>query len=401
MRKFVRHSMIIAAIAATAIAICGCVTIEDQSPAQLDSIGSVQITTRAGADSNAGTAQLLLAYRIPSNATAPDTINTTATSGGSGFTFSISPSFISDLQSKSPAPSGKKWVGYLSPAVSFGGGHKSYTVAPRFTPQQASDGSPFQGPFTYRTVVGWRTVDGTHPANRSVVCGSPITAEVDGTDCASDPESTTTIAANLQLPTQDLGILDAPGPESVKQGNVARVKFQVEFAGGGNPAPTFLLDATTSIPGATAAPSTPILTPEEGGNPLRVISRIPVNTPPGSYDVTLIATVGGEVRTSAHEVLVTKTTVRCTERAPTIAGTRSDDVLIGTPGPDVIAAYAGNDQVLGLAGDDLICTGRGDDTIRGGGGNDRLAGRRGNDRLTGGSGRNVIDPGPGKDQMIQ
>jgi len=401
MRNYFRHLLIIVATGALALAVSGCVTIESQGSTQLDGVGSVQVITRAGADSNAGQAQVLLAYRIPSASTAPDAIDTVATTGGPGFRFNLSPSYTADLQSKSPPPSGQKWAGYLSPTVSFGAGHKDYTVAPRFTLQRGSDGSPFQGPFNFRTVVGWRVVDGTHPDNRPVVCGSPITVEVDGTDCASDPESTSTIATNLQQPTQDLGILDAPGAESVKQGNVARIKFLADYAGDGNPAPTLLLDATTSIPDATAMPSTPILTPEEGAVLLRVITRVPVTTPPGSYDVTLIATVGGELRTSTHEVLITPTTVRCTERPPTIAGTRGDDTLIGTPGRDVIAAYAGDDEVLGLAGNDLICTGRGDDTIRGGGGDDRLAGRRGNDRLTGGSGRNVIDPGPGKDQMIQ
>ncbi len=402
MRKLTRHFLIIAAVAVMAIAVSGCVSIESQNVAQQGGIGSVQITTRAGANANAGTAQLLLAYRIPSTSAAPGSIATTSTSSGSGFTFSLSPSFTSELQSKSAAPTGQQWVGYLSPAVTFPAAHNTYTVAPQFTLQQGSDGSAFQGPFTYRTVVGFRIVDGTHPASRPVSCASPITGDTGDTTCATDPNSTSTIATNLQQPTQDLGILDAPGTQSVNQGNVARVKFQVDYAGDGNPAPDFDLSASTDIPGATALPSAPTFTPDDGVNPLRVIVRAPVNTPSGHYNVALTASLpNGETRSSTHDVLVTPTTVRCDSAAPTIAGTRGDDILVGTPGPDVIAAYAGNDEVLGLAGNDLICTGRGDDTIRGGGGNDQIAGRRGNDLLSGGSGHNVITPGPGKDRMIQ
>ncbi len=402
MRRHTRHFLIISAVVAIAIAMSGCVLIESQTSTQLNGVGSVQITTRAGADANAGTAQLLLAYRIPSTSAAPSSIATTATSSGSGFTFSLSPSFTSELQSKSAPPTGQQWVGYLSPAVTFPIAHNTYTVAPQFTLQQGSDGSAFQGPFTYRTVVGYRIVDMTYQASRLVSCASPITDDTGDTTCATDPNSTSTIATNLPQPTEDLGLLDAPGTQSVIQGNVARVKFQADYAGDGNPAPTFDLSASTDIPGATALPSAPSLTPGDGDNQLRVIVRAPVNTPYGHYGVTLTASLpNGETRSSTHDVLVTPTTVRCGAQAPTVAGTRGDDTLVGTPGPDVIAGYAGDDQIIGLGGNDTICAGRGNDILRGGAGNDQLAGRRGNDLLSGGAGHNLLSPGPGKDRMIQ
>ena len=405
MRKHARHFLIIAAVAVLAFAFSGCVFISSQSSTQLNGIGSVQITTTAGGNGSGGEqVQLLIAYRIPTNASAPSAITTTNVTSGGTITFTQSSSFSSELQSKSAPPSGQRWVGYISPTVSAPSTHQDFTVAPQFGLQQAADGSPFQGPFNYRVIVGFRHVNGTHPASRPVTCGSPITVDnSDGTTaCATDPSSTSTIATNIQQQTQDLGVLQAPGVQSVNQGNVARVKYQVAFAGDGNPAPTFDLSATTTIPDATALPSTPTLTPDEGTAQLRVITRVPVDTSPGNYDVTLVATLpNGETRSSTHEVLVTPTTVRCDATAPTIAGTRGDDVLVGTRGPDVIAGYAGDDEVLGLNGDDLICTGKGDDTIRGGGGDDQIAGRRGNDLLTGGSGHNVIDPGPGRDRFIQ
>lgn len=403
MRRFSKTILAFSAIAVTAMAMSGCVFIESQSSAQLDAIGSVQITTRAGGDGDGRDVQMLLAYRLPSQSAAPQSIGTIATSGAPGFTFAVSPSFTAELNAKDPAPAGQQWSGYISPSLTTPNGHATYTVAPHFTLLRGDDGSAFRGPFGYRTVVGFREVDGTHPASRPVLCGTPITAaSSDSTACATDPGDVNTLATNLEQTTQDLGILDARGVQSVNQGQVARVKYQLDYAGDGNPAPTFDLSATTDIPRTSAITSTPVVTPGDGITQMRAIAKVPIDTPPGTYDVTLFATLpGGETRTSTHEILVTPTTVRCDATAPTIAGTRGDDVLVGTSGRDVIAGYAGDDQIVGLAGNDIICAGRGDDLLRGGGGNDQLAGRRGNDLLTGGRGHNVIDPGPGKDRMIQ
>ena len=404
MRKHARHLLIIAAVAVTAFAFSGCVFIASQSATQLDQIGAVQITTTAGGNGQGNEqAQLLIAYRIPTNSSAPASITTTNTTFGGPITFIESSGYESQLTSKSAPPAGQKWVGYISSTVNVPSSHQEFTVQPLFNLQRGADGSAFQGPFNYRVVVGWRIVDGSNPASRPVVCGSPITQETgDHTNCSSDPGDTNTVATNFQQPTQDLGVLDASDIQAVTQGNVARVKYTLDYSGDGNPAPTFDLSATTDLPDATAVTSTPTLTPDEGDSKVRVIFRVPVDTEPGDYDVTLVATLpNGQVRSSTHEIAVTPTTVRCDADAPTIAGTRHDDVLVGTRGPDVIAAYAGDDQVLGLDGNDIICTGRGDDIIRGGGGNDQLAGRRGNDLLTGGSGRNVVDPGPGRDRFIK
>lgn len=434
MRKPIRYLTALTAFAALAIALSGCVIIKSNSSAQLDGIGSVQITTTfcaSDGDSNnpgysppdpscqgpgtggnananaanagAGTLQLLLAYRIPDDATAPESFDATSPAGA---TFTRSASYGAELQSLSPAPSGEQWVGYASNAQSYNqSGNQYFSVAPRFGLQHGPKGEPFEGPFSYRVTVGYRRADGSNPVTRPVDCG-PVLTDVHndgpGDMICIDSPTPAALASSLQQPTQDLGILDAPGAESVKQGRAARVKFQLDYAGDGNPAPTFLLDASTNVPGATAVPSTPLLTPEEGTSQVRVVVRPPIGTDTGSYDVTLTASVpGGETRSSTHEILVTPTTVRCTAIAPTIAGTVGDDRLVGTPGRDVIAGYRGNDDIVGLGGNDKICAGKGDDRVRGGNGNDRIAGRRGNDRLAGGRGHNLIRPGPGKDRFVQ
>ena len=91
-------------------------------------------------------------------------------------------------------------------------------------------------------------------------CNGSITtwSNSDKSICVDDP-SASAVITDLQQPTEDLGILEAPGTQSVNQGNVARVKFQVAYAGDGNPAPSFDLSASTDIPGATALPSAPTL----------------------------------------------------------------------------------------------------------------------------------------------
>ena len=437
MRKLPRHFLVMIAVAALAFALSGCVIIKSNSSAQLDGIGTVQVTTTfCASDTNsdagysppdsdcqgptkggnsdndssnagAGTLQLLIAYRIPTNSTAPDAITTTNPGGGSAVTFTQSSSYASELESGSPAPSGQKWVGYVSTVQGYTEASASqyFTVAPNFTLQQEADGSPFTGPFNYRVAAGFRRVNGGSPASRPVDCGSSLTTiqnEGAGEQICVDSPTPAALTTSLQQPTQDLGILEPSTPETVKQGNVARVNFDAVFAGDGNPEPTFSLSTSTDVPDAEAMTNTPTLTPSEGSNPARVTFRAPVDTPPGTYYVTLTASLAnGQVRSSTRELVVTPTMVRCDQLTPTIAGTRQDDVLKGTPGRDVIAGYAGNDRVVGLAGNDVICVGKGDDTVRGGNGNDRIAGRRGDDLLTGGRGHNLIRTGPGKDQFLQ
>lgn len=422
------------AVGACALALGGCVLIKSQGSAQLDAIGSVQITTTAcasdtnssntgyspadpacqgpGRGGNSGldavdqSTQLLLGYRIPTEAETPQSFTTAQPSGAGAFTFSQSPSYSAALQAGAPASAGQRWVGYISMLQPYTTtGSQYFTVAPVFGLRPGPNSTPFQGPFAYRVVVGQRAVDGGRPAERPVTCGSSITGfDVPSATVCADSPSPAAIATNLLQPTADLGVYDASdqGPVTARQGNVARIGFDAVYAGDGGQPPTFTISSSTNVPGAEAMPSSPVLTPEGGSNLLRTIFRIPVDTPPGSYDVTFIASLpGGQVRTATRELVVEPTIVRCDRRAPTIAGTRRDDVLVGTRGRDVITSYRGDDVIIALQGDDLVCAGRGADRLRGGNGNDRLAGRRGSDRFSGGRGRDLIDSGPGRDRFIQ
>ncbi len=85
--------------------------------------------------------------------------------------------------------------------------------------------------------------------------------------------------------------------------------------------------------------------------------------------------------------------------APTILGTRGNDVIVGTPGDDVIRAGRGNDVIDGGGGNDVICGGPGADRITGAGGNDRIAGGSGADTIAGGAGNDRVRGGYGADSI--
>jgi hypothetical protein len=427
MHATIRKLPLIVALAALSLALGGCVVIKTQSSTQLGTIGDVQLTTTAcasdtlsdnggynpadpdcqgsghggnsGAEAADGTYQLLLAYRIPESAIPSESIASSVPSGANTITFSRDAGYSAALQAGVPAASGEKWVGYRSGVVNYStAGNQYFSVTPTFDLGRGSDGAPFNGPFGYRVVVGSRLVDGSHLSSRPIACGSPITSAnvSDQTVCVDDPDASS-LATDLQQPTQDLGILDAPGPQTFRQGNIARVDFDAEYASSAR-SRNFDVTASTDLPGASANPSAPTLNPQPGPNPEQVLFRIPVRTEPGSYDVTLTASApDGETRSSTHKIVVEPTQVRCAGLSPVIAGTKGDDILIGTPGPDVIAAYGGNDKIFGRGGNDLICAGRGDDDVHGGAGNDRIAGRDGNDLLVGGRGHDVMLGGRGRD----
>ena len=79
--------------------------------------------------------------------TAPDGSPTTAT-----LTLTQSPSYTSGLTAIAPPPAGSQWVGYVSERERYAAaGQQSVTITPTF-------GLPagFVGPFTWRTVVGYR-----------------------------------------------------------------------------------------------------------------------------------------------------------------------------------------------------------------------------------------------------
>jgi hypothetical protein len=318
--------------AALAVSMSGCVLLKSTSSTQLNTIGKVQITstvcasdtssagsTNAGynptppgdpacqknvsggnanaggntnSDAGDGSYQPMIAYRIPTGASAPATITTTNATCGSGIVFSQSSSYASQLTSLSPPESGMQWVGYLATTQNYTqAGCQYLTVAPQFTLNQGFGVAPFQGPFKYRVVVGSRIVDGSHLASRTVDCGGTLlTNSNDVTICGDNPD-TATIATTVSQPTRDLGVLPTT-PGTVHAGATGTVGFNLRYNGAVLPSGNFTLSANTNIPGATATPASPTLSPAaDSDNNMNVNVTVPANTTPGNYNVFLVATL--------------------------------------------------------------------------------------------------------------
>jgi hypothetical protein len=262
--------------------------------------------------------QLKLAYRIPTTITAPSTITSTDPSGGSAITFTEDSGYATQLTSLVPPGSGKQWVGYLSDVQSYKtSGYQYFTVAPQFALPQGSDGSPFQGPFNYRVVVGYRGVDQTttgSTSSRAVTCGSdPYNYYTDGASgagqlgvCLDDPPSST-VASDLSQSTRDLGVV-AASPQSVQAGDQATVPFTLKYRG--TSSPSFNLSASSNLPGSpTVTPSQSSFTPgTDEDKSVTASVTVPPTTTPGTYNVTFTAAgtggAAGQNRSRTNTVIV-------------------------------------------------------------------------------------------------
>jgi hypothetical protein len=337
-----RRRLLGAGVAATlAVAMSGCALIKSNSSTQLNTIGKVQITTVicAGdtnsnntgyvpADSSCqgsshggvtgdaanGNYQISLAYRVSSATTAPATFTSTNTSNppttpcGAGVVFNQNAGLASAIEALSPAGTGEKWVAYYSTTQSYSTSSCQYlTVSPQFTLNQGFGVVAFQGPFTYRPIVGWRSVNDSQAGNtssRTATCGptSISTLYADGVDfdnngsvdqqgvCADDP-SAATISTDLSQNTRDLGVLPTANG-TAHAGGSGTVSFDLNYKGAALPSGTFNLSATTTVPGGTATPSQSTLTPAaDSDNSVNVTVTVPASTTPGSYGVHLIATL--------------------------------------------------------------------------------------------------------------
>jgi hypothetical protein len=346
LRRFLLGALIAAALA---VAMSGCALLKSVTSTQLNTIGNVQITsiicagdtnsnntgynpadsacqgsTKGGninQDAAGSNYQISLAYRVsnavsgPSSFTSTNTSNPPTTPCGSGVTFNQNAGLATAIQGLSPAGSGKKWIAYYSTTQNYTtSGCQYLTVAPQFTLGQSFGVVPFQGPFNYRTIVGWRQVDEATPGNtssRAATCGSTaITSSyndgVDGTDsdttpdmlgiCADDPTPAVISGADASQPTRDLGVIPSSNG-TAHAGGSGTVSFNARYNGAALPSGNFTLSATTNIAGATATPSPTTLNPiADSDNNVNVNVSVPAGTTPGDYNVFLFATLGSEQR---------------------------------------------------------------------------------------------------------
>jgi hypothetical protein len=329
-----------------AIILSGCVVIQSESAQQGNVIGNtVTVTTvlcassktaappcnsvgnyQVAANPNAGYAvgsagTLLVGYRIPIGVAAPATITTTAPATdkdgnviNATITFAQSPSYSAGLTALVPPPAGSAWVGYESTPGTYSttpGLPQAISLSPTFTLPPG-----FTGTFTWRTVVGFRD---NHFAGQPVTCPPPFPGITPPTAvpsvCVDFPDPGTIVNAPPNpLQVADLSIV-APPTQTVAAGSTVALVFTGVFTGGNPTNAVFAVGASTTIPGVTPTVTPTFVPAANSSNPLNVSLALPASTPPGTYDVTVGATVAGLSRSGTAHI-----TVKAAAKATTSAG---------------------------------------------------------------------------------
>jgi hypothetical protein len=319
MRRFSPRLLVaVPLLAAGVLALTGCepLGLDPQTAEQQDLIGPMQITTpmeacnagNIGVNDTCGTVgnmQLLVGYRLPADAAAPDTVQS-GSNDTTPTTFRKSASYASELERLAAAPSGEKWVGYISdkfglPALN-GTGPDTMSLAPSFGIPASLVGSPF----TYLTVIGTRDDSTVTDATRDVVCNATVLSgtSADGsTFCDANGVDPTTVDDVTTAATNDLQLTAGAAP-TVHAGDTATIPFDAKLLGPALNGGGFNLAATSPLAGGTAAPSAPVIAPAPGDNAASATLKVPPSTPAGDYPVTLTATHGGEKRSATGTVHV-------------------------------------------------------------------------------------------------
>ena len=330
-----RVAMTAVAVVVGAIVLSGCVVIQSESATQSNVIGSsITIATticasnaaaaapcNSGGNANAypvanttSPGQLLVGYRIPVGVTAPATITTTVPStDGDGnpitatLTLTQNAAYAAGLTSILPPPAGTAWVGYLSEVENYAtsSGPQAATFSPTFTLPAG-----FASPFTWRTVVGFRSYYFSHQgldvscpgAVGSTGTQTPVPGQT--STCVDYPDPGTANTSN-SMPVADLSITP-PATPTVAAGGSVSMNFAALFSGGVAAASPFANVVTTTIPGVTPAATPASFAPAASSQTnLGVSFAVPAATAPGTYDVTLTSTVDGISRATTGHVTVT------------------------------------------------------------------------------------------------
>jgi hypothetical protein len=285
---------------------------------QVDVVGDMQVTIRgcasgsaacpnglSGAPALPGTGQVLLGIRVQDNVSLPSSFTST---GPEALAFSASPSYAAELERLAPAPAGSHWLGFISAVVDYSNtsGPQSFPAKFLYKLRRGADGSPFSGQFTTSLFIGGRMVTAAAPASRPVVCGPTLTALYDedpspATDVLGICEDSSVAATTV---THDLGVLGAPSA-SASPGDLATLPFTLRFAGSATPLADFRLSAASTLPGALFAVTPDSLIPATNGTSTALVAvGVPVRARAGTYDVTLTAKLGGQVRSAVGRLTV-------------------------------------------------------------------------------------------------
>jgi len=318
-KRRVPGAIAVAALGGIVLASSGCISLDDVTADQPGVIGDVVVSEPVcisgspgcgNADNYdvpgvgpTGTAQMLLGYRVPAAIVAPATL----TADDPLVAFAPSPGYAAELERLSPAGPGRKWVGFISSALSFSPvSDLNVVVSAAWALPRSDDGSPFTGPVAYRPVVGFRAVGDTHPATEPVVCDvTSLGKPTANTICVDSPLLATIAGPDLTRPTRDLGIL-VGATATGAAGTSVTVPFTMRYAGTVSASAEVALSAATTVPGGavTVVPGS-IVPAADSTNPVSIAVAVPAGTAPGTYDVTLTARVGTQTRVRVGKLTVT------------------------------------------------------------------------------------------------
>jgi len=304
-----RRTVAACALLGAAACLSGCVSIKSQTAAQrapgvvelrgvvcasdYDRSHSTQCQPSNVAERDNGTGdaeisglgQLLVGFRVPAGTSEPASFP----SDLRDVSFSASPSYTAALQSMFPPAAGERWVGYISTAKRFDADVLTDRVTgfrPEFGLPPQPGGAPFEGPFPWRLVVGFRALANAGQA------GNPVDCSGENTCADSPPNDPPSFPANLQAPVSDFGLPD-PAGAAAHAGETATLVFPLRYAdGGGLGAQDVALSATTDVPASSATPAAATQRIAPGASAVEASVSVPPATPPGSYAVTLTAAIG-------------------------------------------------------------------------------------------------------------
>lgn len=283
-RRLSRRAGFAALTAAGALLLSGCYSITGQTTTQQGTIGDLTVTTElcvlglsdpatpgVDAQCEAGAPgpgrwdfQQYVGYLVPDWVGAPAAITATTAPGPDAPVFTRSSEYEAALAGPggSPAPAGRRWIGYASgvqPAIASTTKSTEQLVAQLGLDERAA------AQLQLTTVTGWRyvrpaAVDETAlPADRPIVCGQP---PVEGAPEGSVDDGVTACIASAwptppaegELGAETIALrtlaLQAPATQVVAAGGLASLDFGVSSNAAGASA-AFPVAVETNVPGAT------------------------------------------------------------------------------------------------------------------------------------------------------
>lgn len=345
LRRSTKPLVALAALAALALVFSACAFFQpgSLSVSQPAGIGSARVhfaICTLGEGEGCGPAeedeetQYLVGIAVPPGATPPATLTAVPAGGGSPLVFTRNEEVTTELTAASAnlhklaeeegeggAPAARVWppaglqgVGYLSDTrVEQEGVKAEWSIDADFGLPVPADGSPFAGPFATGIAYGVRFVEPGQPASRPVRCFR-FDKGVEEMPTTEGQALCLGTLEEKQVGTSAM-TLTAPKQGSVFLGGKASLVFNANFASTAASLPTLNLLASSTLPKASLAVSSPTFTP---GTPDPTTHRsptanqtvtvtVPKNAKPGTYDVTLTAsTPQGGLVSQVAKLKVTK-----------------------------------------------------------------------------------------------